>query len=39
MTSLGVFAILLTLAAVFGLVNARTLRLPSPSACWSYVTQ
>jgi CPA1 family monovalent cation:H+ antiporter len=29
MTSLGLFAILLTLAAVFGVVNARTLRLPT----------
>ncbi len=29
MTSLGLFAILLTLAAVFGVVNARTLRLPA----------
>jgi CPA1 family monovalent cation:H+ antiporter len=29
MTSLSLFAILLTLAAVFGVVNARTLRLPS----------
>jgi CPA1 family monovalent cation:H+ antiporter len=28
-TSLGLFAILLTLAAVFGVVNARTLRLPN----------
>ena len=29
MTSLGLFAILLTLAAVFGVLNARTLRLPA----------
>jgi len=29
MTSLGLFAILLTLAAVFGIINARTLRLPA----------